>query len=56
MGDPFGKMSIVGLFEILVFIAQKDIFLSYIAKKKSWKNGHYWAKTMGKMEKLQKPL
>ena len=46
--NPFGKMSILGLFEDLVFIAQKgvfslqniikDIFLTYIAvKKKSQK-------------------
>ena len=42
--NPFGKMSIFRLFELLVFIAQKgvfscqnivkDIFLLYIAKKK----------------------
>ena len=42
--NPFGKMSIVRLFELLVFIAQKgvfsfqnilkDIFLVYIAEKK----------------------
>ena len=56
--NPFGKMSIFRLFELLVFIAQKgvflfqntvkDIFLAYIASnKKSWKNGHFWTKTMG---------
>ena len=55
--NPFGKMSIFLLFELHVFIAQKsvfsiqnivkDIFLDYIAyKKKSWKNGHFWTKTM----------
>ena len=42
--DPFGKVSIIRLFELLVFIAQesvfsfqniiKDIFLAYIASKK----------------------
>ena len=42
--NPFGKMSIFRVFELLVFIAQKgvfslyfivkDIFLAYIAKKK----------------------
>ena len=54
----FGKMSIFRLFELLDFTAQKglfpfqnimkDIFLAYIAKKKSLKNGHFWTKTMGK--------
>ena len=43
--NPFGKMSIFRLFELLVFIAQKgvfsfqnivkDIFLAYFAKKKN---------------------
>ena len=56
--DPLGKMSILRLFRLLVFTAQKGvfsfqniikhIFLPYIAKKKeSWKNGHFWTKTMG---------
>ena len=56
--DPFGKVSIIRLFELLVFIAQesvfsfqniiKDIFLAYIAsKKKKLENGHFWTKTMG---------
>ena len=56
--NPFGKMSIFRLFELLVFIGYKgvfwmwnnvkDIFLAYIAqKKKSWKKGHFWTKTMG---------
>ena len=55
--NPFGKMSIFRLFELHVFIAQKgvfwfqnilkDIFLAYIAEKKSQKSGHFWAKTMG---------
>ena len=56
-----GKMSIFRLFELLVFIAQKgvfsfpniveDIFLPCIAKKnKSWKNGHFCTKTIGKLE------
>ena len=55
---PLGKMSIFRLFGLLVFIDQKggfsfqnitkDIFLAYIAqKKKSWKNGRFWTKTMG---------
>ena len=45
--NPFGKMSIFRLFELLVFIAQKgvflfqnivkDIFLAYIAQKKEFK-------------------
>ena len=56
--NPFGEKSIFRLFELLVFIALKgvfsfynivkDIFLAYIAwKKKSWKNGHFWTKSMG---------
>ena len=56
--NAFGKMSIFRLFELLVFIAWKGVFfvpefnkrnfLAYIAKKKkSWKNGHFWTKTMG---------
>ena len=59
--NPFGKMSIFRLFELLVFIAQKgvfsfqnivkDIFLPCIAKKnKSWKNGNFCTKTIGKLE------
>ena len=49
--NPFGKMSIFRLFELLVFIAQKgvfsfqnivkDIFLAYIAEKEKLKNGHF---------------
>ena len=56
--NPFRKMSIFRVFELLVIIAQKgvfslqnmvkDIFFAYIAlKKKSWKNGQFWTKTMG---------
>ena len=55
--NPFGKMSIFRLFELLVFIAQKgfffiqnivkDIFLAYIALKQSWKNGHFWTQNHG---------
>ena len=55
--NPFRKIFIFRLFELLVFIAQtgvfslqnivKDIFLAYIALKKSWKNGHFSTKTMG---------
>ena len=55
--NPFGKMSIFRLFELLVFIAQKgvfslqnivkDILMAYIAKKKRQKYGHFWTKTMG---------
>ena len=55
--NRFGKKSIFPLFELLFFIAQKgvfqlqnivkNIFLAYIAQKKSWKNGHFWSKTMG---------
>ena len=46
--NPFGKISIFRLSELLVFIAQKgvflfqniikNIFLDYIAQKKRWKN------------------
>ena len=54
--NPFGKMSIFRLFELLVVIAQegvfslenivKDIFLAYIAYKgKSGKNAHFFTKT-----------
>ena len=52
--NPFGKMSIFRLFEVLVFIAQKgvflfynivkDIFLASFTKKKSWKNGIFGQK------------
>ena len=61
--NPFGKMSIFRPFKLLVFIPQtgvfsfqnivKDIFLAYIAQnKQSWKNGHFWTKTMG-LQKCQ---
>ena len=53
-----GKMSIFLLFELLVFIALKGVFLVleyykrhfpglYCLKKKGWKNGSFWTKTMG---------
>ena len=56
--NPFGKISIFRLFELLLFIAQKGVFLfqnimkhifqAYIAlKKKTWKNGNFWTKTIG---------
>ena len=63
--NPFGKMSIFRLFELFVFIAQKgvfsfqnivkDIFLGYIGKKKSWKNGHFLDQNHGltPLEKCQ---
>ena len=51
------KMSIFRFFKLLFFVAQngvfsfqniiKDIFLTYIAKKKSWRSGHFLTKTMG---------
>ena len=61
--NPFGKMSIFRLFELLVFIAQKgvfsfqniikDIFLAYISKKKSCKIDIFgkipWVNPFGKM-------
>ena len=55
--NPFRKLAIFGLFELLVVIAQKgdfmfqniikDIFLAYVAYKKSSKNRHFWTQTMG---------
>ena len=56
--NPFGKMSIFRLFELVVFIAYKGVFfvLEYRKrhfpelhrlKKKSWKNGHFYTKTLG---------
>ena len=52
----FWKISFFLLFELLVFIALKgvfsfenivkDVFLAYIALKKSWKNGHVLNKTI----------
>ena len=66
--NPFGKMSIYRLFELLVFIAQKgvfsfqnivkDIFLAYIAqKKKVGKMAIFgpkpWVNPFGKMSIFQ---
>ena len=55
----FGKISIFRLFELRVFIAQKgvftfqniikDIFLGYIAQKKSWKKLPFLNQNHGKM-------
>ena len=52
--NPFAKMSIFRGFKLLLFIAYigvfsfynivKEIFLDYIAQKKSGKNGHFWPK------------
>ena len=53
--NPFGKMSIFGLFELLVFIVYKGVLgvleyrkryfpCLYCLKKKNWKNGHFWNK------------
>ena len=61
--NPFGKMSIFRFFEVFVFIGQKgvysfqdivkDIFLAFIPKKKSSKNGNFeqkpWVNPFGKM-------
>ena len=54
--NPFGKLSIIRLFKLLVCIAQKgvfsflnivkDIFWPISPQKKSCKNGHFWTKTM----------
>ena len=57
--NPFGKMSIFRLFELVVFIAQKGVFSFqnivkkhfpglYFLKIKSWKNGNFWTKTRPK--------
>ena len=56
--NTFGKMSNFRSFDLLVFIASKGVFFAleyrkrhfpglYFLKKKSWKNGHFWTKTMG---------
>ena len=56
--NPFGKMSIFRLFELLIFYSLESHFLVleyrkrhfpflYCLKKTSWKNGHFWTKTMG---------
>ena len=55
--NPFGKMSIFGLFDLLVFIAQKgvfsfqnivkDIFLAYIALKKKVGKMAFWDQNHG---------
>ena len=58
LNQSHGKMSIFRLFRLLVFIAQKSVFFVleyhkrhfpglYCLKRKSWKNGHFWTKTMG---------
>ena len=55
--NPLGKMSIFRLFELPVFIVERRFFvLEYrethfpflnCLKRKSWKNGYFWTKTMG---------
>ena len=56
--NPFGKMSVFRLFELLVSIGYKGVFFDveyrnrhspgqYCLKKKSCKIGHFWPKTMG---------
>ena len=52
--NPFGKMSIFRLFQLLVFIAQKGVFSFqhivkdlpglYCLKKQCLKNGNFWTK------------
>ena len=59
---PFGKMSIFRLFELFelsfFFLALKGVSFVleyrkshfpglYCLNNKSWKNGHFWTKTMG---------
>ena len=58
--NPFGKSLIFRHFDLLVLIAQKGIFsfqnivkiifLTNIAEKKCWKNGHIGIKTMEKCQ------
>ena len=55
--NPFAKMSILELFKLVVFIAQKGVFfvLEYRKRhfpdlywlKKQSRSGHFWTKTMG---------
>ena len=56
--NPFGKMSIFRLFGLLFFYNLERRFFAleyhkkhfpsvYCLKKKSWKNGIFWMKTMG---------
>ena len=56
--NPFGKMSIFRLFPTCCFYSLERRFLSldyhkrhfpglYCLKKKSWKNGYFWTKTIG---------
>ena len=55
---PFGKIPMFQIFELLVFYSlerryfvleyRKTHFAGlYYLKTKSWKNGHFWTKTMG---------
>ena len=54
--NPFGKISIFRLYELLVFIGYKGVFFVSEYRKtffglifpkiKSWKNGQFLAKTM----------
>ena len=55
---PFGKMVIFRLFELFFFYSLERRFFVlqygkrhfiglYCIKKKGWKNGHFWTKTMG---------
>ena len=55
--NPFGKMSIFRLFETSSFYRLERRFFVleyhkrhfpglYSLKKKGWKNGHFWSKTM----------
>ena len=63
MGNPYGKMSIFRLFELLVFIAKrivfsfsnivKDIFPAYIAKKTKSENWPFLEQNHG-LTPLQK--
>ena len=62
--DPFGKISILRPFELLVFVAQKGVlfFLQYLTthcpglyclRIKRWKNGQLWTNPFAKISILQ---
>ena len=55
--NPFGKISIFDFLNLLFFYLRRAFFVLeyhkrhfpglYCLKQKSWKNGHFWTKTMG---------
>ena len=52
--NPFGKMSIIGLFELLVFIAQKGVFFPLEYRKRPFPGLYCLKKKVGKMAILGK--